>query len=67
MLLYSLSYTKHYLTQPVNTDIGAVLRAKCPILNFAGQGKEEIVAFSKAVQLAYILIWEKKTVLEALW
>lgn len=45
-----------YLTQPINTDVGTVLRAQRPILHFAGQGEEEVVAFSKAVQLAHILI-----------
>lgn len=51
---------KYYLTQSVNTDVGAVLWAQCPILNFTCQGKEEIIAFSKAVQLTYILFWKQR-------
>lgn len=46
----------YYLTQPVNTDIGAVLRAQSPVFDFAGQRKEEIIAFGEAVELANILI-----------
>lgn len=60
LLSLCLSVLKYYLTQSINTDVGAVLRAQRPILNFAGQGKEEIITFSKAVQFAYILIWKKR-------
>lgn len=52
-LLHVLWY---YLTQSIYTDIRAVLWAECPIFNFAGQGEEEVVALSEAVQLAHILI-----------
>lgn len=55
-----LDVQKVYLTQSVDTDIRTVLRAERPILNFAGQGEEEIIAFSKAVQLAHILIWKER-------
>lgn len=48
-----------YLTQPVDADVGAVLRAQSAVLHLAGQGKEEVVAFSEAVQLAHILIWKE--------
>lgn len=46
-----------YLTQAIDADVRAVLWAKCAIFDFAGQGKEEVITFSKAVKLAYILIW----------
>lgn len=55
-----LDVQKVYLTQSVDTDIRTVLRAERPILNFAGQGEEEIIAFGKAVQLAHILIWKER-------
>lgn len=48
---------KHYLTQSINTDIRAVLVARGPIVNFTGQSEEEVIAFGKAVELAYVLIW----------
>lgn len=48
-----------YLTQPVDTDVGTVLRAQSAVLHLAGQGEEEVVAFSEAVQLAHILIWKE--------
>lgn len=52
---------KHYLTQSINTDIRAVLVAQGPIVNFTGQSEEEVIAFSKAVELAYVLIWTGTT------
>lgn len=48
-----------YLTQPVDADVGTVLRAQSAVLHLAGQGEEEVVAFSEAVQLAHILIWKE--------
>lgn len=48
-----------YLTQPVDTDVGTVLRAQSAVLHLAGQGEEEVVALSEAVQLAHILIWKE--------
>lgn len=47
---------ENYLTQAVDADIRTVLRAKRPILDFAGQSEEEIIAFGKAVQLTHVLI-----------
>lgn len=52
---------KNYLTQSINTNIRAVLVAQGPIFNFTGQSKEEVIALSKAVELAYILIWMERT------
>lgn len=54
-----LNVSTDYLTQAVDTDVGTVLRAQSSILDFAGQGEEEVVAFSEAVQLAHILIWKE--------
>lgn len=48
-----------YLTEPVDADIGTVLRAQSAVLHLAGQGEEEVVAFREAVQLAHILIWKE--------
>lgn len=49
----------HYLTQPVDADVGTVLRAQSAVFHLAGQGEEEVIAFSEAVQLAHILIWKE--------
>lgn len=47
---------KHYLTQSINTDVKSALVAQGPIVNFTGQSEEEVIAFRKAIELAYILI-----------
>lgn len=47
----------HYLTNAINADISAVLCTERPIPDFTGEGEEEVVTFSEAVQLTHVLIW----------
>lgn len=52
---------KNYLAQSIYTDVRAVLGTQGPVLNLAGQSEEEVIAFSEAVQFAYVLIWKATT------